>query len=314
MLNWEERRQLVKIANLYYNDNWTQEKIAKKLSVSRPIISKALQKAKDMGIIEVFINDETVLTIDLENVLEKRYQLHEAVVVPVSYDDPTVIRESVAKSAASYISKSIKDDRKLGVSWGETLTSVVNQYPFEKREDMKIIPLEGGMGRRKVEIHANQLAYELAKKMGGTCSYLYAPAVVESKELKDRLMMMEDIRDVIEEGKQVDIALIGLGNPFATSTLEKAGYLQKEDIDRLKSLNVVGDIGFRFFDGKGNPVEDVLNKETIGITLTELKKIKKVIAVACGPQKMESIKAALQGEFIDVLITDEETAKLLAQP
>lgn len=46
MLSWEERRSLVKIANLYYNDGWTQEQIAKKLGVSRPVISKSLQKAR----------------------------------------------------------------------------------------------------------------------------------------------------------------------------------------------------------------------------------------------------------------------------
>lgn len=32
MLTWEERRQLVKIATLYYTEGWTQEQIAKKLA------------------------------------------------------------------------------------------------------------------------------------------------------------------------------------------------------------------------------------------------------------------------------------------
>lgn len=66
MLSWEERRSLVKIANLYYNDGWTQEQIAKKLGVSRPVISKSLQKAREHKIIEIFIKDETVHTVNLE--------------------------------------------------------------------------------------------------------------------------------------------------------------------------------------------------------------------------------------------------------
>jgi len=57
MLSWEERRQLVKTANLYYIEGMTQEQIAKKVGVSRPVISKPLQKAKEYGIVEVFIKD-----------------------------------------------------------------------------------------------------------------------------------------------------------------------------------------------------------------------------------------------------------------
>ncbi len=30
VVGWEERRQLVKVANLYYIDGWTQEQIARK--------------------------------------------------------------------------------------------------------------------------------------------------------------------------------------------------------------------------------------------------------------------------------------------
>ncbi|MCJ7992764.1 helix-turn-helix domain-containing protein [Priestia sp. OVS21] len=71
MLNWEERKQMVKLANLYYIEGWTQQQIAKKVGVSRPIISKLLQRAKELGIIEVYIKDESVHTVDLELKLEK---------------------------------------------------------------------------------------------------------------------------------------------------------------------------------------------------------------------------------------------------
>ncbi|AGK53799.1 transcriptional regulator [Bacillus sp. 1NLA3E] len=117
---------------------------------------------------------------------------------------------------------------------------------------MKVIPLEGGIGRHHVEIHTNQLAYELAKKMHCTCSYLYAPAIVEIEELKERLMSMEDIKAVLEESKSVDTAFIGIGNPHQASTLKKIGYLQEEDLNHLREVRAVGDIGFRFFDRTGS--------------------------------------------------------------
>ncbi|WP_096274230.1 sugar-binding transcriptional regulator [Paucisalibacillus globulus] len=307
MVDWEERRQLVKIANLYYGENWTQEQIAKKFSVSRPIISKSLQKARDIGIVEVYINDQTIHTVSLEQDLEKEFNLIDAKVVPSSSKSDITLH-AVGRAAANYLSKNLKDVKSIGISWGETLTTFVNEYPFQLNEDIKIVPLEGGMGRKKVEIHANQLAYELGKKMGAECSFLYAPAIVESEELLNRLLSMDDINAVIEEGKNVDIGLISLGNPFENSTLESLGYLDEGDLSKLKELGVVGDIGFRFFNEMGNKVDNPFSKKMVGLSLEDLKNIKKVIAVVSGVYKADALLAMLRGGYIDILVTDEATA------
>lgn len=308
MLSWEERRSLVKIANLYYNDSWTQEQIAKKLGVSRPVISKSLQKAREHKIIEIFIKDETVHTVNLEKKLEEHFGLEDAIVVPISGQTPGVVKQSVAQAGAYYLSKNIKKAKKIGISWGTTLEALVKEYPYEMKENITIFPLEGGMGRKKVEIHSNQLAYELAKKIGGSCSYLYAPAMTETSELRERLMKMNDIKEVLQEAATVDIALVGLSNPYVQSTLEDIGYLNQDDLEQLRQLGVVGDMGFRFFDRNGRHVDSTFNKKVIGISLEQLQHIQKVIGVVSGSHKAESVLAALKGGYINVLVLDEQTA------
>ncbi|WP_152657860.1 sugar-binding transcriptional regulator [Oceanobacillus sp. CFH 90083] len=308
MLSWEERRSLVKIANLYYNDGWTQEQIAKKLGVSRPVISKSLQKAREHKIIEIFIKDETVHTVNLEKKLEERFGLEDAIVVPISGQTPDVVKLSVAQAGAYYLSKNIKKANKIGISWGTTLEALVQEYPYEMKKNITIFPLEGGMGREKVEIHSNQLAYELAKRVGGTCSYLYAPAMTETSELRERLMKMDDINEVLQEAATVDIALVGLANPYVQSTLEEIGYLNQNDLEQLRQFGVVGDMGFRFFDLNGKQVDSSFNKKVIGISLEQLRHIQKVIGVVSGAHKAESVSAALKGNYINVLVLDEQIA------
>ncbi|MBD1381749.1 sugar-binding transcriptional regulator [Metabacillus arenae] len=314
MLSWDERRQLVKVANLYYTDSWTQEQIAKKVGVSRPVISKMLHKAKEFGIVEVYIKDESARTVELEQKLEKKYGLTDVVVVPTVGFTPEMVKRSIGQAGAYYLSKKLKSDvRRLGISWGTTLSEVVKEYPYERREEINIVPLVGGMGTQHVEIHANQLAYELAKKMNGTCSYLYAPAIVETKELKERLEAMQDISAILEEGKKVDVALIGIGNPYKGSTMKSIGYLQDEDLNNLRKKGAVGDISSRFYDESGNPVKHSLNEKVIGLTLEHLKELKKVIGVVEGTHKFESVVAALKGNYLDVLIIDEQTALALVE-
>lgn len=310
-MEWQEKRQLVKVSSMYYHDGLTQAQIAQKLGVSRPVISKLLQRAKDEGIVKIYIKDESVHTVELERQLEQYFGLSDAVVVPNNGLSEEMAKREVGQAGASYISNNIKDVKSIGISWGETLAHLVQEYPYERREEVTVVPLEGGMGVKQVQIHANQLANELAKKLQSTCTYLYAPAIVETEELKERLMGMEDVQTVLEIGRNVDVALIGIGNPYANSTLMRLGYIQEHDLTQLREVGTIGDIGFRFFDENGAPINDSLNTKVIGITLAEFQKIKKVIAVVEGQHKVESILGALKGKFIDVLITDELTASAI---
>lgn len=311
MLSWEERRQLVKTANLYYTEGWTQEQIAKRVGVSRPVISKLLQKAKDYGIVEIFIKDESLHTVDLEQQLEEKFGLKDVVVVPSKDGNSEMTKQAVGQAAASYISKKLKDVQMIGIGWGSLLAEMVKEFPFEKKESIKIVPLVGGMGMQHVGMHANQLAYELAKKLNGTCSYLYVPAFIESKELRDRLINMSDVKAVLEEGRKVDMAVVGIGNPYDQSTLKKIGYLSEEDIGKLKENGVVGDITSRFLHIDGTPLENDINEKIIGVTLDEIKAINLVIGVAEGAHKRESILGALNGHYLDVLIIDELAASAI---
>ncbi|GAA5415751.1 deoxyribonucleoside regulator [Paraliobacillus ryukyuensis] len=311
MVNWEEQRQLVKIATLYHYEDWTQEQIAKKFGISRPIVSKLLHRAKDQGMVEVYIKNENVHTVNLERKLEEHFHLREAVVVPSPAPNLERVTNAVGRAGAHYLSKKIKSINSLGISWGNTLAELVKEFPYVIKDDIQVVPLEGGMGRKRADIHANQLAYELAKKMNGTCSYLYAPAIVETKELKDRLMQMSDINDVIEEGKQVDTALISLGTPYQHSTLQSVGYLQEQDVEQLKEAGVVGEIGFRFYDRNGTPIHHSLEKEYIGVALEDIKKIDEVIGIVAGSHKVESVLAALKEGYVNVLVIDDQTASKL---
>ncbi|MEN2465742.1 sugar-binding transcriptional regulator [Ornithinibacillus sp. FSL M8-0202] len=311
MLSWEERRLLVKVAMLYYFEGQTQAEIAKKYNVSRPVISKLLNNAKKEGIIEIYIKDETFQTVELEQKLAKKFNLKEVIVVSTAGFAPEMVKRQLGKSAASYLVKRSNNIKSLGISWGSTLLSVVEEYPYERKKDVHIVPIVGGMGSEFVHLHSNQLAFNLAQKMNSKCSYLYAPALVESLDLKERLISTKDIADVLEEAKNVDLAIVGIGNPFKGSTMEKIGYLNESDLVSLRKAGAVGDISSRFYDAVGNELDHPLNQQVIGLNLEEIKNIPEVIGIVEGSYKLESIEAALQGGYLDVLITDDRTAQEL---
>ncbi|MOA26235.1 Sorbitol operon regulator [compost metagenome] len=164
------------------------------------------------------------------------------------------------------------------------------------------------MGNERTEVHSNQIAFEMSKKLAGKCESLYAPSIVETEQLRDQIVQLPHIAHVLEEGERVDLAIVGIGNPFSMSTMERYGYLNETVLQELKELDTVADINSRFINREGQIVKHSINQTVIGVGLEKLRKVGNVVGLAFGLHKIDSIKAALKGGYIHMLVTDEATA------
>ena len=63
-----------------------------------------------------------------------------------------------------------------------------------------------------------------------------------------------------------------------------------------------------FIDKDGNVIQSSLERRLMSTPLEQLKEMSNSIGVAGGSTKSEAILAALKGNYLDVLITDETTA------
>ena len=91
------------------------------------------------------------------------------------------------------------------------------------------------------------------------------------------------------------------------------GYLEARDVRELGDHHVVGDILGQFFDASGSVVRLPIHDRRIGIELSDLAQIPKVVGVAGGLHKVEAILGALRGGFLDVLVTNELAALRLLE-
>jgi len=77
--------------------------------------------------------------------------------------------------------------------------------------------------------------------------------------------------------------------------------------------NAVGEITGWAFDDNGRLIEDSVNARLVSIPLEQPAK-QLIIAVAAGPSKVVPIRAALRGQLISGLITDEAVARGVLNP
>jgi len=106
---------------------------------------------------------------------------------------------------------------------------------------------------------------------------------------------------------------VGVGTPAADATIVQMGYLAAQDVRVLRDRGVVGDILGQFFDAEGNVVSLEIHRRRIGIELSDLASIPKVVGVAGGLHKTEAILGALHGGFLNVLVTNELVALRLLE-
>jgi DNA-binding transcriptional regulator LsrR (DeoR family) len=78
-------------------------------------------------------------------------------------------------------------------------------------------------------------------------------------------------------------------------------------------VGAVGDILLRFFDENGKPVKGPLSNRVVSMSLEQLARVNRAIAVAGGARKYKAILGALRGKWINVLVTDRCTAERLVQ-
>lgn len=120
------------------------------------------------------------------------------------------------------------------------------------------------------------------------------------------------VREVVGAFPSITLALVGVGATEPSRALASSGNVfSSQELKRLASKGAVGDICLRFFDSEGKPVVTELNDRVISIELEQLRKIKRVVAVAGGRRKVAAIRGALLGKLVNVLITDLTTAEQL---
>ncbi|MBR0600602.1 sugar-binding transcriptional regulator [Sinanaerobacter chloroacetimidivorans] len=296
---------MVKVCNLYYIDDLKQEEIAKKLGLSRPTISRLLKDAKEAGIVKIqiispFTNDYS----DLEKTLELKYGLKNVIIVNDQSDDVSQ-KQELAQEAASYLERILKPKDIVGLSMGTTLREIPQFVSSRKDSKITFVPLLGGVGQANIEIHPNQIVMEVANAFGGNYMLLHAPAVVSDPSLIKTFKEELGIKHVMEMMKKVNVAVVGLGALLdQNSTMMATGYYDKKDIELMKKKKAVGDICMQSYNADGEAKDFDSNQKVIGYPLENLKKIETVVAVAGGTSKLEAIKGAIKGGYINVLITN----------
>lgn len=314
MSRLNELRMIARVAQMYHVEKQRQADIAAHLRISQATVSRMLKKAQEEEIVRTTVVPPTGTYADLEAALRNRFNLSEAIVVECTEDRESAIMARIGEAAAHFLEATLQADEIVGVSsWSETILRMVdNIHPMRPGKVKYVVQTLGGMGDPTVQMHANQLTTRLARLTGAEAHLLTAPGVAQSREAKLVLLSDPYVRSTTDLFGRITMSVIGIGAISPSNMLARSGNVfSPRELAEIEEAGGVGDISLRFFDADGKPVKTPLDDRVIGMSLEELGRVDRVIALAGGKSKTSAIYGALHTGVVDLLITDKFTAERL---
>ncbi|NPV54106.1 MAG: sugar-binding transcriptional regulator [Firmicutes bacterium] len=309
----DERRLKVDIARRYYLDGATQTEIAEALGLSRMAVQRILAQCRKEQIVEITIKDPICNCLALEDEVKSRFSLVDAVIVN-SPADPSLLQKNIARFAARYLTEHLTPGMTIGAAWGRTVFQMMQFLEPRPQPDLcpglRVVSLMGSLSTSLV-VHPYSIVNKIGEVFNAEVYYISAPAVANLPETRNIFLAEKSVQAILDLARQADIAVVGIGDVGERATLLQTGYLTLTELKELAGRGAVGEILVWHYDINGSLVESPLSPRIVGLSPIELRQIKRVIGVAGGPEKVKAILGALRGRYINVLVTDEETAREL---
>ncbi len=110
------------------------------------------------------------------------------------------------------------------------MAAVANHVGVFPERHCRFICGIGGTKRDNQLIDADHISRNLARKFNGFSETLYAPAYVETPELRAAFMQNRLIKATLEQASKADVAIIGLGDMNENSFMVQLGWFTPQEI------------------------------------------------------------------------------------
>ncbi|MCJ7874398.1 sugar-binding domain-containing protein [Marinovum sp. 2_MG-2023] len=295
----------------YYVNEMTQAEIARQLNVTRLRVNQAIQRAKSLGFVKIQIESPFLPRVELQETLKTSLGLRRAVISPANetqYD----YHKSVGAALAALMTERLAtgDWRSFGVSWGLTLDATIKKLSRQSHPELEVVSILGGTAKGST-LNSFGIASGFANALGAQYSVLTAPIYLSEGIDRDLFLSQYALKEHFDKFQSLDAVLLTCSNVSEKSFLVENGLPHGMSPQSLIQNGAIGDVLGQFLDRNGHSVSQEVDNRTVGMPLDQVLGVPEKIMAAAGPHKVDIIRAACRRGFVDTLVTDDKTAKLL---
>ncbi|WP_166791501.1 sugar-binding transcriptional regulator [Cryobacterium sp. Hh38] len=290
------------IQNLQF-DRSTMD-IAEELGISRFAVGRMIRRARDEGLVEVVSRLPHPVDTQLSKALEREFGLSSAlVVIPPSASDVGA-RAVIASIAARMVSDMVGEDDIIGLGPGRTIIQMCSSVAeIASCDVVQVTGVAGSVPEEELDA-----IVRLSSVSKGRMFALHAPFLTTNEEAAKAIADQPGVKNAIQRMNRLDKVVLTVGGWPASSGLATQ-LASNGELDLFIRSGVVAEIGTTLLDAEGKEVHSLENR-LIGISTAQLRKVPLRIALGGGQGKRRAVLSVLKSGLIDVLITDQETARL----
>lgn len=295
---------------LYYVAGRTQDEIAVAMGISRQSAQRLVSLAVAEKLVKVRLDHPIAACLELAEAIKEKYGLKQVDIVPSDpgSDSATV---GVAEAGAAELERWLKqpDPLVIAMGTGRTLRAMVDQLSPMECPQHKIVSLTGNISPDGSAAYFNVI-FSMADAVKAPHFPMPLPVIVSSRDERDLLHRQPLVAPTIELGRRSDVTFVGIGEMGAKAPLLLDGFLRQEEMDDLMAAGAAGEICGWVFGADGKLLDHPVNERVASIAIPS-RDTSVVIGLARGRRKLDAIRAAVTGGYINGLITDEDAARHL---
>jgi DNA-binding transcriptional regulator LsrR (DeoR family) len=304
-----QREMMRLVSELYYVRELGQPEIATLTGFSVSKVSRLLSAARASGVVRISVegapNEPPPLARTLSAALGA-----EVWVTPGQETTPALAARLCGVAAAPRLAEELPEDGAIGLTGGYTVESLVSALPAAARPRVAVVPLVGGWDSSNPHLNSNEIARRLAERIGASVRLLHAPGLLDNEATTAALLADSAVTATTRYWGELRLALVGMSGaprhiPGYSTVMDR---LDDAGRDRLASRGAVGDVAGHLVRLDGSFVQDEWERRTISIPIETLRRVPRVVGIAAGSNKVETIVAGARTGLLHLLITDEPTA------
>ena len=296
-ISMEKRKRLAYVARRYYLDDQRQSDIARELGISRPMVSRLLAEARELGVVEITVHDPETRAARLLERLRGMSSVRGGVLIEDSGDNDDENRR-LSEGAVQLLGQ--LGAKRLGVGWGYLIGQIVSWLEKNPQTDSSvtdICPLVGNASIPARNYQSNENIRLMAQQLGASPHFLYLPALPESVEEKEVLCSTELYRQVYREWEALDTALVNIGDYPSSpdfASLVRYGSL-------LQERRACGRMLVYYFNEDGYVIESDQDF-AIQIPIDVLRRCPNIIGVCSANTSAKAVRGALRSGFFTHIV------------
>lgn len=293
--------RLTRVAHLYYEEDKTQGEIATIMNISRPLVSRILQEARDVGIVEIRVHRPACDRETLQQRLCQRFGLQEAVLF---YEEDTnvSIDYDIAKKILEFIEE--RQPQHLGIGWGSIIgaaTKLMERLPSRPTSVRSVCPLLGNSSVSSRQYHSDENVRIIAEFYDAQPVFLHAPIFYQDEAERNLLYATRHYQDVSRQWGKLDMTLVGIHDITVERDIE---------YPMVRNSRTVGHLAAHAYDRNGSIVAP--ERDCIAhIPLEHLTHCRCVIGLCATDVSTAALLGALRTGILTHVFLQESLAETL---